>query len=648
MIGRLLFGVLILLRLATSESIANEINKEIFTHINSKNWQEAEELASSTGRNVLNKIVLSQKFLDASYKDNNFEEIVSFLRKYPEWPQSGEIRKKAEKYLTYATDPQVIIDWFAKNQPQTGLGYKFYALASAKLLSNDNSINAIRNGWIYGDFDATEEKKYYKDYQENLRAEDNVRKVERYLWEKDISKAKKLMHLIPTIYKKTLSAEIAALEGSSAKDALFSAVKEELYTDGLLFQYLHSKRKETPNNISIKLFKKAWAKRDKKHEKDWCKLQLYYAREFIQEKDFKSSYEILSNHFSSDHENVREVQWLAGWIALRFLNNPHIAQKHFQEFLRFATTPISIARGKYWLARAIDKLNDKNKARSFYKEAAIYSHTFYGQLANIELNENKLILPTSPKIEIAHKDQAKNSDIIKAIKILIDNNKTELAQTYAKHGMKHAKNESEVALIVKMIAESSDNLSQATEIAKIASHNHVFLKNYVFPTPYKITNKPIEAPLAYAIIRQESIFNQHAVSNANAMGLMQLIKATACGTAKSLGINCNVSRLTKDHQYNIKLGTNHFRDLLKTRDGSLILSIASYNTDPKNVTKWLGIFGDPRKMKRLEHIIDWLELIPFGETRNYVQRVLENLQVYRAILYKNNTLKLKQDLTVGL
>jgi soluble lytic murein transglycosylase len=648
MIGRLLLSILMFLRLILSESIASEINKAVFTHINNRSWQEAEELVSSTGHDILTRIVLSQKFLDTNYKDNNFEEIVDFLRKYPEWPQSSNIRKKAEKYLTYSTNPQVVIDWFAKNKPQTGIGYKFYALASAKLLGNEDSINALRNGWIYGDFNAIEEKQYYTEYQKHLRAEDNVRKVEKYLWAKDITKARQLMHLIPPIYKKTLLAEIAALEGSSSKDALFAEVKEELYTDGLLFQYLHSKRKETPNNISIRLFKKAWAKRDKHHEKDWCKLQLYYAREFIQEKDFKSSYAVLSNHFSSDPEDVREVQWLAGWLSLRFLNKPHIAQKHFQEFLHFATTPISIARGKYWLARTTHKLSDKDKARSLYKEASIHSHTFYGQLANIELQQNKLILPASPKIEIAHQDQAKNNDIIKAIKILIDNNKTELAQIYAKHGIKHAKNKSEIALIVKMIAESSDNLSQITDIAKIASHNHVFLKNYVFPTPYKIANKPIEAPLAYAIIRQESIFNQHAVSSANAMGLMQLIKATACGTAKSLGISCNVSRLTKDHQYNIKLGTNHFRDLLKTRDGSLVLSIASYNTDPKNVTKWLGIFGDPRKMQKLEQIIDWLELIPFGETRNYVQRVLENLQVYRAILYKNNHLKLKQDLTIGL
>ena len=157
---RLLLGVLILLKLTILESIASEVDREIFTHINSKNWQKAQDLANSAECDVLNKIILSQKFLDSSYKDNKFEDVVEFLRQYPEWPQSGDLQKKAEEYLTYSTDPQVIINWFAKNKPQTGSGYKFYALASAKLLEEEKVTSAIRNGWIYGDFSEDEEKKY--------------------------------------------------------------------------------------------------------------------------------------------------------------------------------------------------------------------------------------------------------------------------------------------------------------------------------------------------------------------------------------------------------------------------------------------------------------------------------------------------------
>ena len=638
--------ILILLKLLISESIAQEMDKEIFIHIARQNWQKAEELTQNSEYNVLNKVVLSQKFLDSSYKDNNFEEIVRFLYNNPDWPQSNELRKKAEEYLTNSTDQKLILNWFSKNKPQTGIGYKFYALASAKLLKENQSSNIIRNGWIYGDFNEDEEKKYYKNYKKYLTLKDNIQKIEEYLWNNDIARAKKSMYLVPNVYKKTFLAEIAAIEDNSSKEALFSRVKEEFYTSGLLFQYLKSKKKEVPNDLSIKLFKKA--KLYKNHSNDWCKLQIYYAREFIDQKDFNSSYKIVSGHFAIDNENIREAEWLSGWLAFRFLNKPHLAEKHFQKFLTVVTTPISIARGKYWLARTFAKLGDKQKSYKLYKEASIYSYTFYGQLANVELKENKLILPLDTKIDISHKQKIGNNNVIKAMKLLFANDKLELAEIYAKHAIKHAKTKGEMALLVKIIDESTDNLNNIVEIGKIASHRHVFLKNHIFPTPYVITNKPIEASLTYAIIRQESVFDQYAVSSANAMGLMQLIKNTACGTAKSLDMYCDITKLTEDYKYNIKLGSNHFKDLLKMREGSYILSIASYNADPKNVNKWLNRFGDPRKMTKLEQVIDWLELIPFGETRNYVQRVLENIQVYRTILNKNNHLKLKRDLMVGL
>ena len=188
------------------------------------------------------------------------------------------------------------------------------------------------------------------------------------------------------------------------------------------------------------------------------------------------------------------------------------------------------------------------------------------------------------------------------------------------------------------------NVNYLVDIAKIASQNHVFLKEYSFPIPYKIKEKVVEEALAYSIMRQESVFNASAISNRNAMGLMQMIPDTACRTARNIKVKCNIPQLTKDPKYNMKLGTHHLKELIGEKKGSYLLTIASYDTAPKNVSKWIKLFGDPREMDNIRDVINWMESISFAETRNYVQRVLENLQIYRTILSKNNQLKLKEDL----
>lgn len=379
------------------------------------------------------------------------------------------------------------------------------------------------------------------------------------------------------------------------------------------------------------------------HAHDWCNLQRYYAREFIDQKDFASSYEIVSQHFSEDEENIREAEWLAGWLALRYLNKPNLALKHFKKFSTAAHKPISISRGKYWIARTYKTKHDIENSVKFYKEAAAYPYTFYGQLAHLELKQNKITLPTPPKPQLHHKKSIEDNDIVKAAKLLIKYGKPELAHVYAKAAIEEVKTSAEILLVAQIINAHSIPYYMV-EIGKAASYQGVFIKDYAFPAPYKISNSPVDAAITYSIIRQETQFNQHAVSNKNAMGLMQLVKDTACRRAKAIGVKCDIGKLTKDPIYNIKLGSNELSTLIKERNGSLILTFASYNTASSNVNKWIKRFGDPRELVDIYDVIDWIELIPFHETRNYVQRVLENIQVYRAILNKDSILKLRQDL----
>jgi soluble lytic murein transglycosylase len=627
-------------------TLANNGTSRVFQYIQNKEWTFAEKLAGEIGDPTLLKIVLSQKFLDKNYTDNKFEEIVAFIQKNPNWPQIDQLKIRAEESISNSTDKAKILSRFSRHKPQTPTGHKYYALAAGALIKDKAKLSQIiKNGWVYGNFGVIEEKKYLQDYGAFLTKDDHLKRINECFWQKQSPGAKRIYNLADSNYKAAFEATVAAIENRGDKDVLFQKVNPKFYTTSLIYYYLTSKKTQKPSINDIKLFKKI--NHDRVHSKEWAQLQLYYAREFIDYKDFASSYNIIKDHFADDPENMREAEWLAGFLALRFLKKPELALAHFNKLSEVSKKPISIARSKYWAGRSYAALKDQENARINYRAASIYPYTYYGQLALIELKNNKLALPATPKIDREHEAALSKNEILQAAKLWIKYGCTETGHAYAKAAMEIAKTPGEAVLIARMIKNNNQLLYYTVDIAKAATYQNAFIAEYAYPTPYNLKNTPVEAALSYAVIRQESVFHPHCKSHAGAMGLMQMIKDTACVTAKSLGIKCHPHKLTQDPGYNILLGTNHLKDLLKKRKGSYVLTIASYNANPVKVDRWMDLFGDPRNMSSIYQVIDWIELIPFAETRNYVQRVLENVQVYRVILNKNNILKLRNDLVMS-
>ncbi|WP_341789642.1 lytic transglycosylase domain-containing protein [Rickettsia endosymbiont of Polydrusus tereticollis] len=616
--------------------------QETFIYLDKKDWAKAEKLTKEINNTALTKIVLSQKFLDNKYCNNNFKEVIKFLRDNPKWPQNSLLEVRAEEYLNHDTDKKIILEWFNKNPPLTGKGYKFYALAASKLVKDRKILlPIIKAAWIYGNFSDAEEKEYYVKWNKYLDVEDHVHRIDEHLWKSDIRAAQRAMQYVNPGYQASFKAQIAIINNPQSADKLFKTVSEKYYTSSLLFRYLEARKKEKPTNEVVALFKKV--KNDKKHFAKWCRLQSYYAREFIDYKDFANSYKIITIPFAKCPETIREQEWLAGWLALSFLNKPDQALLHFNKFIKIVKTPISLSRGYYWLARSYEAKGDQKTSTEFYKKAAKYSCTFYGQVANIELKNNNITLPIKPKIEAIHNKAVENNEILKAAKLLNKYGKANLAVIYAKATIAVTSNPAEILLITNII-KANNNTHHTVDVAKIACQYHTCILDHAFPTPYQILNSPVESHFTYSIIRQESVFNHSAVSSANAMGLMQLVKNTACDTAKSINTKCDIVKLTKDPQYNINLGANYLKLLLQQYDNSYLLTIISYNAGPGRTKNWIERFGDPRKLKNMRQVINWIELIPFAETRNYVQRVFENMQVYRSIISKNNILLLKEDL----
>ncbi len=642
-------SIILTILFAQITSFAQETTEsKVFNLIKQKDWQYAYNSSSKANNHALKKIVLSQQFLDADYSGNSFEKIVQFLQENPSWPQEAALRVNAENLLTDATSSSLVFKWFQSNKPLTGKGHKYYALAASKLVKDPQSLTPIiKKGWHKGSFSMSEQKAYQVQFKNYLDIKDHIKRIDNLLFAGSTTAAKNNLYLVGADYKKSFEVQIALIQNGSSALGRFSSVPKKYHTPGLIYRYIELKKKSLPTSSEVANLM-AMAKSDPDNADAFWKVQSYLAREYIEHKRYNDAYKVTCCHFTENAANKSEAEFLAGWLALRFLNKAQASLAHFRNFNEAVKTPMSKSRGIYWLARAHEALKDKEKARKLYNLAATkYPYTFYGQMAASEIGIKKMILPSDINLKL-HKATASSNNskthIAKATHLVSKYGSNILGQIYIKAAVEKAENTADIIDLAALLSTSA-NIHHMAWLAKYAVQKHVLIKNHAFPTPYKaVSQLPLEKALVYSIIRQESVFDQRAISSANAMGLMQLIKGTACDTAKSIGDACNIPKLTSDPSYNMKLGSNYLKQLIEKFDGSYILAIAAYNGG--HVKKWLGIYGDPRKMNNPRDVLDWIESIPFYETRNYVQRVLENLQIYRSILNENNSFRIVQDLVL--
>lgn len=650
-IYRLSIILTILLQFLHIEVLANKIDssndklyKEVFEYIRNKNWQKAEDLAKKIHDNTLLKIVLSQEFLDKDYKNTDFGKITNFLKQNPKWPQSTSLKLRAESLIDDNCSKNEVYAWFSKNPPITGSGYKYYALAASRILTDESRLTPIiKDGWIYGNFNKDEQIDFYNRFKKCLSKDDVIKRIDNLIWKGSTTLARNLFNLVDPGYTKAFEAQIAFYDEKKDAKKLFKSVSKEYYTPALVYYYIDSRKTELPeSNEVVKLINAV--KRYQFHENDFIRVQMYLAREYFENKRYKDAYSLASNNFATSDDNVRDIEFLAGWLALQFLKKPDLAIKHFKNFNQVVKTPISVSRGLYWLGRAYAQSGKKEEAKKLYEQAAHrFGYTFYGQVATMEIGAKKLRLP--PKITANHgrnEDLVKNNEILKATNLVTKySGGSGLAKIYLESLIDTTEEEDVLAIA---LAIKTSEPHHKVWVSRRALQKHVFIDHYSYPDPYKTEKLATEKSLVYSIIRQESSFEKAVVASDNGMGLMQLMEATACDTAKKLAIKCHLKKLTQDAGYNLKIGSHYLADMIKAHKGSYVLAIAAYNAGPHRVKKWLSLHGDMRKFQNYHQVIDWMESIPFPATRNYVQRVLENLQIYRALFSKNGDFKLKHDL----
>ena len=435
-------------------------------------------------------------------------------------------------------------------------------------------------------------------------------------------------------------------------DNAISKVPAKFKNDaGLNYDRLKWRRKRGRVDSSVEILLKIKNTKDYlvRPDKWWVEREII-SRSLIYKKKFELAYKIASNHGMEEGPDYASAEWMSGWIALSFLDDPLLARDHFENFYNNVGYPISVARGAYWLGRTHKKLGYEELSNKWFNEASKYLTTYYGQLSFMELNPGKTFeLPKDIEVKKDYRDFFFKKEIVKVIYLLDELNEDKYSKFMLRHlALDDIENGSEI--LAAELATNIERYDFAIQISKLASYEKRFHNKYNYPiisTPNYINGRKIpDSAFILSIIRQESEFDLSANSHAGAKGLMQLMPYTAKLVAKQAKLPYSKSRLTTDPEYNINLGSHYIAGLILEYDGAYPFAIAAYNAGPKRVRYWKKINKDPQKNQI--NYVDWIELIKFKETRNYVQRVLENYNVYRYILeqkpilmkdfFKNNPL----------
>jgi soluble lytic murein transglycosylase len=606
---------------------------------------QASNVEESIGDPIAHKVA-EWAILRSDNNEVDFRRYVAFISDNPSWPNIGLLRRRAEAALwKERLDPQTVRAYFDKEQPLTARGK--FALARALLLGGDraDAQNLVREAWHYDNFSGDLEVQILDVFRGLITDADHKARMDMRLYAEDVDAAMRSANRAGGNATLIAEARVAVIKKAADAKAQLDGVPAEARGDiGYIFsraQWLRRKGKATeaaelmlsvPNDPTQALDGDQW----------WIERR-FVSRTLLDLGDAKTAYRVASGAAVPSRENYRvEHQFTSGWIALRFLNDASAALAYFAKVGQGTSNPITLARASYWQARAAEALGKTNEARAHYETAARYSTAYYGQLARARLGLEDIAIRSPPDPARARMEVVRAIEILYAIgeRDLIAGGLAELGEL--------STDMATLAAVGEVAARQQDARAMML-LGKAALGRGLPLELFAFPTvgipDYRTIGPEVERGMVYAIARQESSFNPRAVSSARALGLMQLTPATGRSVANKFGAPYDEKRLLNDQTYNVELGAAELGDLVKYYRGSYILSFAGYNAGRGRVKDWIAKYGDPRDPKI--DPIDWVERIPFPETRNYVQRVLENLQVYRVRFGGGSKLLIESDLRRG-
>ena len=621
-----------------------QIAKTSLKYMEQKKWSSAEKTAKKArDKSIYNFI--RWKHLLTTGNQLAFYEYKKFIELNPKYPRINRIKYLAEhKMAAKDLSANFIIEWFKQNPPLSGFGKIALGRAFLEKGETRKGVELIKEGWINADLSRSDMKFFNKKFKKILNSSDYIKRADYLAYENKYWDLKRMLRYLPKDYQLLYTARQLLMSRSYGVDAAISKVPKKFKNDhGLNYDRLKWRRKRGRVDGSLEILLKIKNTKEYMVRPDkWWVERSIIGRSLIYKKKYETAYKIVSNHALTEGPEYAEAEWMSGWIALSFLKDPILAENHFKNFYNNVGYPISLSRGAYWLGRTYEKIGMKELATQWYSESSKYLTTYYGQLSHLKINPNKEIeLNELMEVDKDYAEKFYKKDIVKVVYLLDELNKDK----YTKHLLRGLANDnislgSEV--LAAKLASDISRFDFAIQIAKIASYEKRFHNKYnyrIISTPKVINGRKIpESAFILSIIRQESEFDTSAHSHAGAQGLMQLMTYTAKVVAKQAKLPYSKSKLTSDPEYNVNLGSHYIAGLILEYDGAYPFAIAAYNAGPKRVRYWKKINKNPQK-GQIDYV-DWIELIKFKETRNYVQRVLENYNVYRYIL-EQRPIKLK-------
>jgi peptidoglycan lytic transglycosylase len=555
-----------------------------------------------------------------------FAEIAAFIENNPDWPYQKTLYRRAEDALQFESD-EIASAWFKRHPAVSAAGKVREAEIMLNRGQRGRATAALRAAWIGGNFTPLEERGFWSRHGGQMRAEDNRKRLDRLLWDKQIEAARRMLPRVATDYRALGEARIALATGARYPEKLVAQVPAPLRSDsGLVFAQLRWDRKKDMVDAAARILLAQSG--DPVHPAAWWAERQLIARRVLAAGNAAEAYKIVEQHGKLEGAAFSEAEFLSGYIALRYLKKPDLAFDDFSHILARVSSPSAKARAAYWGGRAAAAEGKADLATKWFAAGAEHMTTFYGQLAAHHLGSDAPPHPIPEPRPTADQSARFNAqELVRAARLLLEaGGRDHYAKAFLMRMAEKAKTPLDYAMLANL-AEEHGRIDLAIAVARRAGHAGMPLMVHGYPVTALPKGGTTERPLLLAIVRQESGFETDAVSRAGARGLMQLMPATAASIASKMQLPYSTERLTADGIYNVLLGRTYLETLLDDFGGSYALAIAAYNAGPGRVRQWLHEFGDPRGHGI--DMVDWIEMIPFTETRTYVQRVLENLQIYR-------------------
>lgn len=606
-------------------SAEERLYRSALAAIEKEKWAEAREIAAKGNSPTATKIIQWMDLVRPG-PGRSFAELTDFIRDNPTWPGQFTLQIQAEKAMPATLSADEVVAWFAGRRPRSVEGALRLGSALIEKGMKDAAADVVRTAWVELDMQPADELLMLTRFFELIRPGDHQARLDRLLWAGQRTAATRMMERVDSDHRALAAARIALMAKEPDAGGRIAAVPPKLRSDpGLLFDLARWHRRNDR-------FEAAAATLDvlppdaPRPDAIWDEMEDAARRAFAR-GDVALAYRLARNHGSEKGSAFADGEWLAGWIALRFLDDRRVAYDHFTRLYAGVSTAISQSRAAYWAGRAAEDLGDVALAQNWYAAGAEHLTTYYGQLAAHKIGKaDALAFDPAPLPTKAETDAFRKNELVEAARILAQLEQSDRLRTFLVRLSDYMTTPGEMRLLADLSVEIGRD-DMAVMVAKKARLAGVPLLSYLYPLRKLPTGDDPEPALLLAVIRQESAFSKDAVSSAGALGLMQLMPATAKNVAKKLGMKYDRDRLTQDPDYNIMLGRGYIDQMLDRFNGSYVLAIASYNAGPNRAEEWMRQYGDPRDYG--VDVIDWVESIPFSETRNYVQRVMENLLVYR-------------------